>query len=295
VSDPLKYVWPYMDVPRPLLSRQLVLQWPDHAFDRLLSAGFIQEAGSADRVGCPVCHGAHKEKVFVAQQADGVCRYFVYCPVVFRAEVTADDLRQWTIDFDALANAIARAMGLYSRCSPLLPERLWCLGRVAWQGRRRKVIFARGLQWNDAAMVIGRIHSHHRPIVLVTYQDSLACSWPTNLPVLVSLEEVASLHENGLCLDGPLMAAMIAETDASAGGDDNRSPSSDELKLLIRRQVKAEQKTELTDDLLVAAYKQEGSYRKAATALTGAQMNVNHWAVGRAVQRAGGATALRRS
>jgi hypothetical protein len=37
---------------------------------------------------------------------------------------------------------------------------------------------------------------------------------------------------------------------------------------MIRRQIKAEEKTQLTDDILIAAYQQEGSVRKAATFLT---------------------------
>lgn len=294
MSDPFEYLWPHMDVPRPLFLRQLVVQWSDRAFDRLLAAGFIKEAGGADRVGCPVCHGSHKEKVFVARQDDGTHRYFVYCPVVFRAEVTADDLRQWTIDFEVFTRAVARAMGLEGRCLPLLPERLWCLGRVTWRGDRRKVFFVRGLQWNDAAMVSERIHSHHRPIVLVTYRDPIENPGTTALATPVPMEEVASLHENGIFLDGATVAAMIAEADATAENRDHRLADAKELKQLVRRQVKAEQKMELTDDLLIAAYKREGSCRKAAAALNEEQVNVNHWAVGRAVQRAGGAAALHR-
>jgi hypothetical protein len=67
------------------------------------------------------------------------------------------------------------------------------------------------------------------------------------------------------------------------------------LKRLIRRQLKAERQAALTDDLLVAAYRQHGSYRKAAEALTAQGAETNRWAVERAVKRIGGPAALRRS
>ena len=50
-----------------------------------------------------------------------------------------------------------------------------------------------------------------------------------------------------------------------------------------------------SDDVLVAAYKQHGSYRKAADALIAQGVATDRWAIARAVQRAGGTAALRRS
>jgi hypothetical protein len=282
-----------MDVQGALISRRLVAEWPDQAFDRLLAVDFIRETGAAAYVGCPICHGAHDEKVVIAEQSDGTYRYYLKCPVVLRAEVTADDLRQWTINFEAFTKALARTIGLQGRCATLLPERLWSLGRVAWQGQRRKVLFARGLHWRDGAMVIDRIHSHHRPIILVTYRESPEFQ-PTDVPPVVPLEEIASLRENDICLDRVLMVAMIDEADAAAQDDDRRTPNSGEIKQLVRRQVKAERKAELTDDLLIAAYKQEGSYRKAAAALVAANMKTSLWAIRRAVERAGGVSVIRR-
>ncbi len=70
----------------------------------------------------------------------------------------------------------------------------------------------------------------------------------------------------------------------------------DQLALLIRQQVKAEAKSSLNDDVLVAAYRQFGSMRKAAESLskeTGQQFSKDQ--VQRAVLRAGGVQTVLRT
>lgn len=67
-----------------------------------------------------------------------------------------------------------------------------------------------------------------------------------------------------------------------------------QVKKMVRQQVKAELKTHLDDDYLVAAYAQYGSYRKAAKALSVDGREVSRDKVKRAVDRAGGIDAIRR-
>lgn len=67
----------------------------------------------------------------------------------------------------------------------------------------------------------------------------------------------------------------------------------EQLKLMIRRQLKAEKKTSLTDDIFVAAYRQHGSVRKAAAFLseqTGRSVSKDQ--VYRALKRSGGIQAV---
>jgi len=64
-------------------------------------------------------------------------------------------------------------------------------------------------------------------------------------------------------------------------------------KKVVRRQVKAEIKTLLTDDVCVAAYKQHNSYRKAADALTEETGRpISKDKIRRAVERHGGIAAI---
>lgn len=68
------------------------------------------------------------------------------------------------------------------------------------------------------------------------------------------------------------------------------------LRTIIRRQVKEELKSSQTDDVLVAAYVQEGSYRKAADFLSKQlEAKITKDKVMRAVDRAGGMDAVLRT
>ena len=87
------------------------------------------------------------------------------------------------------------------------------------------------------------------------------------------------------------VTAMVVDADAQWCEDD--SPLLDEQQL--KRLIRAHRDSELKDNVLVAAYKQYGSYRKAADALIAQGVESDRWAVERAVRRGGGAAALRRS
>ena len=111
---------------------------------------------------------------------------------------------------------------------------------------------------------------------------------------MVSLSQIATLRDSGIDLDRVGLMSMVAEADAVASAAEAEAVDRKQLKLIVRREVKAEQKALLTDDVLVAAYKQHGSYRKAADALCAAGIPADRYAVERAVNRAGGIQAVRR-
>ena len=69
--------------------------------------------------------------------------------------------------------------------------------------------------------------------------------------------------------------------------------TAEQLKLMIRRQVKAEGKTSLTDGVFLQAYRHCGSVREAASLLTrqtGREVSKDQ--VQRTLKRAGGAVAM---
>ena len=288
MTDPLTWLWPHMDTPQPLFSEQMVRTWPDGALDRLRAAGFVTQAQSADRVVCPACIDGHFEDVVAMEWPDGSCRFFVYCPEVLRAEVSPEDLRQWTIDFEALLGAVAKSMSLKGKFTAVAPGRLWRLGKAVWQGALRDVLFARGLAWKDGAEVARRIAHSRWPIALVAEQAPPPGTWVAQEPAIVPLAQVASLGQEEIVLDGAVMAAIIADADATRAEGD--VPLLDDGQL--RRLIRAERDVALGDGVLVAAYKQHGSYRKAAAALIAQGVHTDRWAVERAVRRAGGPAAI---
>ncbi len=88
-------------------------------------------------------------------------------------------------------------------------------------------------------------------------------------------------------------STLDGNSEAVAAASDMTVVSEKQLKLMIRQQVKAEEKTRLTDDIYVAAYRQEDSYRKAAAYLSQeADTEVSKDQVYRAVNRSGGVQAV---
>ncbi len=69
-------------------------------------------------------------------------------------------------------------------------------------------------------------------------------------------------------VDHDAVVAAILESDVTASISCQEPIRADQLSFMIRRQIRAEDKTQLTDDILVAAYQQEGSVRKAAAFLS---------------------------
>ena len=289
--DLLTLLWPHMELLRPLFSHDWVQRWPAGALDRLQTAGYVKPAETAQRVICPGCYEGHIEDVVTIEQPDGSYRLFVYCPEVLRAEVSVESLRQWTIDFEQLAGTLAKSMSLQSKCLLLLPGRLWRLGKATWRGELRDVLLARGLIRKDVSEMVARIRNSRRPIVLVGKYMPPNDIWENCEPAVVPLSEVASLDKDRLVIDAATMAAIVA--DADAAWDDDGGPLLDEQQL--RRLLRAQRDSELKDDVLVAAYKQYGSYRKAADALIAQGVETDRWAIERAIGRAGGAAALQRS
>jgi len=212
---------------------------------------------------------------------------------VLRACVPTQALHQWAIYFGGLANALASTLGLSGRCTELVADRLWRLGRTDWQGASRDVMFARGLGWEDAATVRAEIVRGRKPIVFVPLRLPPNGFWLQRvLPVLV-LSQFVALYDNQIEVEALAIATAIHDADAATSVDGLVTVTEQQLKLMIRQQIKAENKAELTDDILVAAYRHCGAYRSAAEYLSHqTDQVVTKDKVGRAVKRAGGALAV---
>ncbi len=107
--------------------------------------GLLVEAGRADCVSCP-CGGGHFETV-TRDLVGGKTKYSVYCPESGELyDISADDLRLWTISIPAIMQEIQRRF----QCSGEPVERacgLWYLGesQCAVAGFRRQIFFTERL------------------------------------------------------------------------------------------------------------------------------------------------------
>lgn len=287
MTDPLELLWPLTDAPNPIVAAHVIAAWPSDIHQRLVGLGFLHPAENAERVLCPECH-SHIEEVLAIPGPNGSTRFVVPCPEVHRADVPAGALQQWTVDLAAIAAALAKCLSLTGKCTELVPGRLWRLGRTKWQGTSRDVLLARGLQWDDGDAIRGAAVHSRKPILFVPLRRPPDGVW-RRIPPILALSHVAMLVNDQIEVESLEIAAAIHDADALAASDSVPALTQQQLSQMIRQQIKAEAKTHLTDDIMIAAYRQCQSVRAAADFLTQeTQQVVSKDRVQRAITRAGG-------
>ena len=293
MRDPLEFLWPIAEAVHPIVTPDGLRRWPKEVREQMIAAMFLKPAGTAESIRCPACDRVHKGIPFDRKSATGKIRHFIRCPEVLRAEVTAEDMQQWTVDVGAIVRALAAAMSLSGTCKDLASDRVWRCGRTMWQGTLRDILFARGLARQDADQFRRAITACHRPIVLVGIESPPADFWRGRGHTVVALSPLAHFEDGEITLELDAIVAAVHEAEATANLGAAIANDKNQLSLVIRRQIKAESKTELSDDVLTTAYRHCGSTRSAASYLSQqTSRNVSKDQVHRAVQRAGGALAV---
>ena len=290
-----EFFWGTLELTNPTYPYSTVQYWPDWFRDSLTSMHVLRNAEPANHVWCPDCCHSHLEPVIPLADPDGTMRFYISCPEQLRVELTPEDRMQWTIDAGAVATQLATAMGLTGHCKCLVSSRLWRLGRVDWQGHSRDVLFARGLTWKNRRRTIQCICHATRPIVFVSRRLPSRKIWPGRIPPVIALSQVAIVGDGRLELDRDAIFSAVREVDDAAA----RPPetlSVQQLKVIVRQQVNAEEKSALFDDACIAAYRSEGSYRKAALLLSQEMGRpVSKDQIAQAMKRNGGLVAVLRS
>ncbi len=268
-----------------------VRTWPPGGLTLFQELGLLRASAGGLMAPCPNCVDSHTELVTVREEPDGRRRFFIPCPESLRTEIAAEMCGGWRVDLESLANLIAKSIGLHN-AKALVPGRLWRLGRMKWQDGTREVLLAVRLTDDDAAQIVAHVGTHGRDIVLVPHDVPDDRLWPQRIPPVIVLSQVARIEDDRIALDTMAMAEAVAETDrlnasAHAIGTDRTG------RRIIQRAVKQEIKSFVSDEALIAAYRQHGSFRKAADELTEqTESRVTKDAVRRAVQRTGGIKAV---
>jgi hypothetical protein len=292
MAEPLQFLWPAIEAVSPVFARAAIIRWPKWVHEQLVAAGLIVPQGTSIRIRCPECGETHFGTPFLRQQPDGTMRAFIHCRKHGRAQVTDRDLQQWAASVESLVWALATSLSLGGKIVKLNSDRVWRCGRWTYQGGQRDVLFARGLRRHDAIQFRRAITAARRPVIFVGSEIPDADYWQGGIPPLIRLREVATLTNGKIEIDVTQVIGLVKaaddllENDASPGGKHQRKE--------IRRAVKEEIKSLVSDDALVAAFKKYGSYAKAAAGLTQEGFETNRWAVERAVGRAGGIKKVRR-
>lgn len=265
MNDVLPLLWSLVDAADPILPGRIVATWPADVREHLVATGILQAAENTSWVLCPECF-EHEEEVIALEGPGGEVRLMIPCPEVLRVEVPPVLLQQWAIGLSSLVSQIALSLHLTGKPLELAPGRLWRLGRTRWAGVKRDVVFARGLTWDDAAGIGSAIRRLTRPIVFVASRVPEPAIWGRG-PTVLALTQFSTLQDGRLELDHEAVSSAIAEAE-SATASQPSTFTVEQLKQVVRKQVKAEERTQLTDDIFAEAYRREGSYRKAAMFLS---------------------------
>jgi hypothetical protein len=292
MNDELALLWACLDTPAPLFSQATITSWPAVVRDWLVSSQILRETTAASQIACPACEDGHVEEVIQVSDASPA-RYYIPCPENLRVEIDPEDLRRWTVDFDALAANTARALCLAGEPMLTIPGRLWQLGRTSMLGTTRGVVFVRRLDEPDAAHVVAELDRSGRDIVLVPRHVPDERIWPGRVPAVIPLSQVATLEDESVLLDVVALTEMIAEADRAAHTIGGLTVTDAELNSIVKRKVKAAQKSALTDDAIVAAYKIHGTARATEEALKAEGYEIDHSTIARKVKQAEEAEELR--
>lgn len=268
-------------------------EWPPGSLQVFQTLGVVRRSAGGLTASCPSCDDGHIEVVAERPGPDGQARLYIYCPDQLRLEVTPEMCQGWEVNPDGLAACVAARLGLKGTPKPVVPNRLWRLGRISCDGTTREVAFAMRLGEADATSVVAHVGVGGRAIVVVPRLVPDDRIWPGRVPAVVPLDRVGELDGDKLVIDGVAFMEIVAEADAVAESKSLLPVDPQVKKQVVRRQLKAEIKGHLNDDVLIAARLTHGSTRKAASALT-QQLGrpVSKDQVQRAIDRAGGLAAI---
>ncbi len=262
----LRSIWLLLDSYNGGFRHHSFQDWiPDDALG-ILKQSWLRETAHAEYVVCPECLD-HEEQPILLEYPDGDARWFIPCPEHCRVELELDDLRQWRVDFDAVAAGIAQALALSGIVSVEIPQKLWRLGRAPWQQKSREVWLLRDGKSLPESDLRSALRSSGRSIVLTYGRVPPDSIWPGRSPAFVALSQVSQWCDNRLTFDTMHLFDAVSEQDQMVCETAPTEPARVSSRS-IRRHVKEEIASMLTDEALVAAYMQHGSVRLAAEALS---------------------------
>lgn len=267
-------------------------EWPPGSLQVFQTLGVVRRSAGGLSASCPSCDDGHIEVVAERPGPDGQARLYIYCPEQLRLEVTAEMCQGWEVNPDGLAACVATGLGLKGTPKPVVPNRLWRLGRIPCDGTTREVVFAVRLGEADATSVVAQVGVGGRAIVVVPRLVPDDRIWPGRVPAVVPLDRVGELDGDKFVIDGVAFMEIVAEADAIAAAQ-GETPQDQLAAKKVRRHVKNTIDSMVSNEALVQAYRVHGSYRKTADALVAEGYLADRWAVERAVKAAGGPKAVK--
>lgn len=240
--------------------------WIDRDTLTILKESWLRETSPLKYVVCPDCLD-HDEEPILCEYPGVAPKWFIPCPESGRVQLRPDELQQWQFDLEAIARTIAGTLSLSGPLSVEIPQKLWRLGRAPWQNRTREVWLLRNSTSLSRTDLKLALKSSRQAIVLTYGRVPPDPLWKTRSPAFVLLSHVSQWCDGKFSIDAMQLLEAVRDQDdvvcESVPAETGRVSSR-----RIRRQVKEEIASMLTDEAMVAAYFQHGSVRLAAEALS---------------------------
>lgn len=295
IDDLIAVVLSAIGDPAAFFDYREIEDWPEDGAQAMASLGLLV-AGTTAVVTCPECDDWHAEPVEVFEDESGKRRMFIACPRFLRVEVTEEMTKGWRPNPAGLAQAVARALNPKGRARSVVEQRYWRVGTLKVSGKNRNVVLAVGLEAEDGRAIANHVGPGGRPIVLVPDTVPDERIWPGVVPAVVTLADVAIVEHGQMVLGAEAILAAVDEADQAAEARSFVPTDPAVRKQVVEQMVGAVAKSQLTDDVLVEAYRTVGSVRKAADLLT-EQLGrpISKDQVWNAVKRRGGTDEVMRS
>ena len=263
--------------------RTAAATWPPGSLDELQSLGILRRSSGGMHATCPNCDEGHVEPVTMVGE-----RYYISCPEALLVELEPEMCERWEIDPAGLAAAVANALGLKGRPKEGMADRFWRLGRVPWPPgpeRSRSVVLVFRLGSPDASELIRRVPMDGRTIVLVPHQVPDEHVWPGKRPPVIPLSDVLSWTDS-VDLDAETVLDLVQVADDTPYMASGLEITNSDLQLMVRRQIKADKQTELSDEGILQALKIHGGNARAAAKWLNEQgYSIHHSTVSRKLNK----------
>lgn len=206
-----------------------IREWRPGDVEALEATGLLRPAEHATSVVCDGCgDGCLADVEFVDGGDEGPLRAYVVCREredIGRVPVPLERLRRRTVDFEALAGAVADGIGAAGEIEELVKGRLWWLGRATFRAGRSDAFLARGTGQPDADEAIAantRLQQCSRAVILALWDIT-----PDWLPrrVCLSLPQLVSLGDDRLVIDRDEIEGQVARRFGRSAFTGTRFPT----------------------------------------------------------------------
>lgn len=216
----------------PILSANELRKLPKQATSAWEASGIVRPADAATSVACADCGSLRRVQIEI--DVDKVGHGYISCPECGIAEVDLAALRRWAIDPEQLLVAIFQSAATVA-LTELVPQRLWRIGKAAWGGRPRELLFAL-CKRHDVEDAVRNVLKKRPKSVLFVPTEPDAASWSDEVSnKVVALESVAFIQGATFAMDGVYLESLL-----SAGEPAAASPAKQKTRRRSPRTAKIE-------------------------------------------------------